>query len=270
MVTISVPSGTSGSGCASTTRRGGGLVRRLRGASCAALRPPRAARTRQPSAAAAGAAPALMSRGALAVAQDHGDRRVHRDIGGAFRHQDLAERAFVDRLDFHRGLVGLDLGDHVAGLHLVALALHPLGRGCPSPSWAKARASILRPAWAVSTSRNGEDWRGRERRDADQQAGDERDQRLVDLRGRLAAARLMRAIASGHATTRARSRTPSPGVAAACARRTPRPRSSSRPRRRTPDRPGWWRLACGVSGTRRSRARRHPARDRWWRIRPPR
>jgi hypothetical protein len=67
-------------------------------------------------------------RSALAVVQDHGDRGVHRHIGGAFRHQDLAERAFVDRLDLHGGLVGLDLGDHVAGFHLVALGLHPFGK----------------------------------------------------------------------------------------------------------------------------------------------
>ncbi len=32
------------------------------------------------------------------------------DALGAFRDQDLADRAFVDRLDFHGRLVGLDLG----------------------------------------------------------------------------------------------------------------------------------------------------------------
>src|SRR5581483_2639632 len=44
-----------------------------------------------------------------------------------FRHQDLAERAFVDRLDLHGRLVSLDLGDHVAGLHPLALFLQPFG-----------------------------------------------------------------------------------------------------------------------------------------------
>ena len=63
----------------------------------------------------------------LAVAQQHGDRRVHRHALGAGRDQDLAQRALVDRLDLHRRLVGLDLGDHVAGPDRVALALEPLG-----------------------------------------------------------------------------------------------------------------------------------------------
>ena len=63
----------------------------------------------------------------LALARQHGDQLVHRHVGGAFRHHDLGERALVDRLDLHRGLVGLDLGDHVAGLHLLAFLLQPLG-----------------------------------------------------------------------------------------------------------------------------------------------
>ena len=44
-----------------------------------------------------------------------------------FRHDDLRDRALVDRLDLHRRLVGLDLGDHVAGGDLVALLDVPLG-----------------------------------------------------------------------------------------------------------------------------------------------
>jgi hypothetical protein len=44
--------------------------------------------------------------------------------GGA----DAAERAFVDRLDFHGGFVGFDLGDHVAGFDRVALFLVPFGK----------------------------------------------------------------------------------------------------------------------------------------------
>ena len=55
------------------------------------------------------------------------DQLVDRHVGGAFRHHDLGEDAFVDRLDFHGGLVGLDLGDHVAGLDRVAFLLQPLG-----------------------------------------------------------------------------------------------------------------------------------------------
>ncbi len=41
--------------------------------------------------------------------------------------QNFAERAFVRRLDFHRRLVGLDLGNDVAGLDLIALFLEPFG-----------------------------------------------------------------------------------------------------------------------------------------------
>ena len=53
----------------------------------------------------------------------------------------LPERALVDRLDLHGRLVGLDLGDHVAGLDRVALVLHATWRGCPPSSSARAPAS---------------------------------------------------------------------------------------------------------------------------------
>ena len=52
--------------------------------------------------------------GTLAIGQDGRDRRVDRDVGGAFRDQDLAQRALIGRLDFHRRLVGFDLGDDIA------------------------------------------------------------------------------------------------------------------------------------------------------------
>ena len=39
---------------------------------------------------------------------------------GALGHDDLADLALVDGLDLHGGLVGLDLGDHLAGLDRVA------------------------------------------------------------------------------------------------------------------------------------------------------
>ena len=118
MVTSSVPSGTSGSGMISA---GGGVaVPVFAGAGASASfagssfgdgrrgfflrRGPGSRRF------------AVLQRGSvLALAQDHGDRRIDRDVGGAFRHQDFSERAFVDRLHFHGGFVGLDLGDDVAG-----------------------------------------------------------------------------------------------------------------------------------------------------------
>ena len=39
----------------------------------------------------------------------------------------LAEHAVVDGFVFHRRLVGLDLGDHIAGLDRVAFLLEPFG-----------------------------------------------------------------------------------------------------------------------------------------------
>ena len=69
----------------------------------------------------------LDGRGVLAFGQDHRDRRVDGDVVGTFGDENLAERALVDRLDLHGGLVGLDLGDDVAGFDRVALLLVPLG-----------------------------------------------------------------------------------------------------------------------------------------------
>jgi hypothetical protein len=64
----------------------------------------------------------------LAVAGQHRDDVVDRNVGRALGHQDLRDRALVDRLDLHGRLVGLDLRDDVAGLDLVALLLEPLGK----------------------------------------------------------------------------------------------------------------------------------------------
>ena len=63
----------------------------------------------------------------LAVGQNHGDRGIDRDIVGAFRDHDLAEPPLVDGFDLHGGLVGLDLGDDIAGAHRVTLVLQPFG-----------------------------------------------------------------------------------------------------------------------------------------------
>ena len=65
--------------------------------------------------------------GVLALGQDHGDRRIDRDVVGAFRHQNPAERAFIDGLDLHGRFVGFDLGDDVAGFDRIALFLVPFG-----------------------------------------------------------------------------------------------------------------------------------------------
>ena len=77
----------------------------------------------------------------LAIRRQHRDRRVHRDAFGAFLDQNPGELALVHRLDLHRRLVGLDLGNDVAGLHLVADILQPFAPAYPRSSWATAPAS---------------------------------------------------------------------------------------------------------------------------------
>ena len=76
---------------------------------------------------AAAAPPSAAAAGILALAGQHGDQRVDLDAFGAGRNDDLGDRALVDGLDFHRRLVGLDLGDHVARRDLVAFLDQPLG-----------------------------------------------------------------------------------------------------------------------------------------------
>ena len=63
----------------------------------------------------------------FALLEQEGDRLVDLDALRAIRDDDLADAALIDRLVFHRRLVGLDLGDDVAGVHLVALFLEPAG-----------------------------------------------------------------------------------------------------------------------------------------------
>ena len=63
----------------------------------------------------------------LAFLRHHGDELIDGDVVGAFRHHDLGHDAVIDGLVFHGRLVGLDLGDHIAGLDRVALFLEPLG-----------------------------------------------------------------------------------------------------------------------------------------------
>ena len=66
--------------------------------------------------------------GRFAIGPDHADRRVDRDVVGPFLHQDGAERALVDGLHLHGGLVGLDLGQHVAGFDRVPDLLDPFAQ----------------------------------------------------------------------------------------------------------------------------------------------
>ena len=64
----------------------------------------------------------------LALLQQHGNRGVHLDPRRALGHQNLADGAFIHRLKFHRGLVGLNLGNHLPRLHHIALFHQPLGQ----------------------------------------------------------------------------------------------------------------------------------------------
>ena len=61
----------------------------------------------------------------LALAREHRDDRIHSDVLCALRHHDLGKRAVLDGLIFHRGFVGLDFGDDIARLDLVAFLLQP-------------------------------------------------------------------------------------------------------------------------------------------------
>ena len=58
-------------------------------------------------------------------ASEHGNDAVHLHILGAGRNDELRDPALIDRLDFHRRLVRLDLGDDVAGANLVAFLDEP-------------------------------------------------------------------------------------------------------------------------------------------------
>ena len=55
------------------------------------------------------------------------DRLVDRHVLGALGDEELTDPPVVDRFDLHGRLVGFDLGDDVAGAHLIALADEPLG-----------------------------------------------------------------------------------------------------------------------------------------------
>jgi hypothetical protein len=55
------------------------------------------------------------------------DGVVDRDMLGAFGDEELVDRPILGRLDFHGGLVGLDLGEDVAASDLIAFLDVPFG-----------------------------------------------------------------------------------------------------------------------------------------------
>jgi hypothetical protein len=66
--------------------------------------------------------------GLLALGQQRGDGRIDLHALGAFGNEYLADNAFIDGLEFHRGLVGFDLGQEGAGLDDVAFLDQPFGQ----------------------------------------------------------------------------------------------------------------------------------------------
>ncbi|SPU46072.1 Uncharacterised protein [Brevundimonas diminuta] len=70
----------------------------------------------------------LLGRRRHGVAGQAGDRGVDLHALGAFRHQNLQHFALIDGFDFHRRLVGLDLGDDVARRDGVADLDVPFGQ----------------------------------------------------------------------------------------------------------------------------------------------
>ena len=68
---------------------------------------------------------ALQFGGVLVLAEQQGDHLVDRHVVGALGDEDLADLALIDRFDLHGRLVGLDLGQDVAGADLVALLDEP-------------------------------------------------------------------------------------------------------------------------------------------------
>jgi len=141
IVTIAVPSGTSGSGSATALGAAGAFF----------SSPP-------PDLDAGTSALAPGGRGGLggfllfcgrrglaeigrtfAVGQNGRDRGVDCDVLGAFGNQNLAKRALIGGFDFHRRLVGFDLGDDVARLDGPRPPFSAISKGCPFPWSATAR-----------------------------------------------------------------------------------------------------------------------------------
>ena len=109
-------------------RRGRGFDRRCGGRRASELHRPWA---RRGAFGGAGAAVSGLGRCAASrlfafVGHDR-DRRADLHAVGALGHQDLGDLAFVDRFELHRRLVGLDLGEDVARLYLIAFLDQPFG-----------------------------------------------------------------------------------------------------------------------------------------------
>ena len=91
--------------------------------------------------------------GGTLAAADLGDRRVDGDTFGAFLDKDGGELALIHRLDLHGRLIGLDLGDDVAGLDLLADLLEPAGELALGHRRTEGRHQDLRRHGAQASTR---------------------------------------------------------------------------------------------------------------------
>ncbi|MND56064.1 hypothetical protein D3C80_471600 [compost metagenome] len=76
-------------------------------------------------------------RNILAVFGENCDQRVNLDAFSSGRNHQLGNNAFVDSFDFHRRLIGFNLGNHIAGRNLVAFFNQPLGKIAFFHGWRK-------------------------------------------------------------------------------------------------------------------------------------
>ena len=61
----------------------------------------------------------------MAILKQNSDGRVDLDAFAAFGNQKRAHNAFVDGFKLHRGLIGFNLCNHIAGLNLIAFFDQP-------------------------------------------------------------------------------------------------------------------------------------------------
>ena len=74
-------------------------------------------------------------RGRFTLRPQRRDHGIHSDPFGAFIHQDGQYLALIDGFHFHGRLIGLDLGDHVAGFHILPHLLQPFGEFALRHGW---------------------------------------------------------------------------------------------------------------------------------------
>ena len=71
----------------------------------------------------------------LSIFRQTGDQRADSDTLGAGIDHDACQNTLIHRLDLHRGLVGLDLGDHIAAANPITDGDHPFRQGSGFHGW---------------------------------------------------------------------------------------------------------------------------------------